>query len=225
MQITYLGHSSFKMKGKSGSVVTDPFAQNSVGFAFPSVTADIVTVSHDHQDHSAVSLVKPTSKRDRPFLVTQPGEYEVGGISVFGVPTYHDEVSGALRGNNTVFTILLEGIRLCHLGDLGHPLTTEQVEAIGGVDVLFVPVGGVFTLDPDAAVKVIRQIEPAIVIPMHFQTSKHESSIFGELKTVDDFLHAYGTEVAPVPKLELTTLKLPEETEVVVLTPSAVSEL
>ncbi|HNS65754.1 MAG TPA: MBL fold metallo-hydrolase [Candidatus Woesebacteria bacterium] len=224
MQIVYLGHSSFKLKGKNGSVVTDPFSQSSVGFSFPSTTTDIITVSHQHADHNAIGLLKPTSRRERPFLVTQPGEYEVGGISVFGVPTFHDDVAGALRGNNTVFTIFLEGIRLCHLGDLGHPLSTEQVEAIGSVDVLFCPVGGVFTLDPAAAVKTIRQLEPSIVIPMHYKTAKHEPSIFGELKTVEEFLHTYGVEVEPVTKLEITSLKLPEETEVVVLTPTALSE-
>lgn len=224
MQIVYLGHSSFKLKGKNGSVVTDPFSQGSVGFQFPSTSADIVTVSHQHDDHNAVALVKTTSRRERPFLVTQPGEYEVGGISVFGVPTFHDDVAGALRGYNTVFTILLEGMRFCHLGDLGHSLTNEQVEAIGSVDVLFCPVGGIFTLDPNLAVKTIRQLEPAIVIPMHYKTAKHDASIFGELKTVEEFLHTYGVEVEPVAKLELTSLKLPEETEVVVLTPTALSE-
>lgn len=225
MQITYLGHASFKLKGKIGTVVTDPFAQNSVGFAFPTTSADVVTVSHQHEDHNAVALIKPTSRREKVFLVTQPGEYEVGGISVFGVPTYHDDTNGALRGNNTVFTILLDGIRVCHLGDLGHPLSNEQIEAIGSVDILFCPVGGVYTIDPTVAVKTIRQIEPSIVIPMHFRTDKHEASIFGELKTVEDFLQAYGVESQPVPKLEVASGKLPEETEVVVLTPTALSEV
>ncbi|MCA9373096.1 MBL fold metallo-hydrolase [Candidatus Woesebacteria bacterium] len=224
MQIVYLGHSSFKLKGKTGSVITDPFSQGAVGFAFPTSSADIITVSHAHDDHNAVAAVKSTSRRDRPFIVTKPGEYEVGGISVFGVSTFHDDNSGALRGENTVFTILLDGLRICHLGDLGHALSQEQVEAIGSVDILLCPVGGVFTIDPTTAVKVIRQLEPAMVIPMHYNTDRHEVSIFGELKTVNDFLTAYGVEVEPVSKLEVSNQKLPEETEVVVMTPSALAE-
>lgn len=223
MLITYLGHSSFKLKGKTGTVVTDPFTTMAVGLPYPGVSADIVTVSHQHDDHNAVAQVKGTARRPKPFLVTQPGEYEVGGISVFGVSSFHDASQGAERGSNTIFTILLDELRVCHLGDLGHPLSTEQVEAIGSVDILLCPVGGVFTIDPQLAIKTIRQIEPAIVIPMHYRTPQHQPQIFADLKTVSDFLQQYGTEVMPEPKLEVTPAKLPEETEVHVLSVSVAS--
>ncbi len=220
MQITYLGHSAFKLKGKKGSVVMDPFGH--VGFTMPKQSADIVTVSHQHPDHNLVNDVSGTARRARPFLVTQQGEYEVGGISVFGVGTYHDDVQGAERGSNLVFTVLLDDIRICHLGDLGHELTSDQLEAIGSVDILLCPVGGHFTIDPSVAVKVIRSLEPAIVIPMHYKTDRHDSATFGQLASVADFLKTYGVDVAPQPKLEIEAGRLPEETEVVVLSETVV---
>lgn len=219
MQITYLGHSAFKLKGSSGTVVTDPY-HSSVGFEFPRVTADLVTVSHDHQDHNAAENVMPSAKREKIFLVSQAGEYEVSGISVFGVVTYHDVDEGVSRGINNVFTILLDGLRICHLGDLGHELTAKQADAIGNVDVLLCPVGGVYTIDPVQAVKTIRQLEPSIIIPMHYKTAVHDAKTFGELAGVDDFLKAYGVETQPVANLEVVATRLPEETEVCFLVPS-----
>lgn len=216
MIITYHGHSSFKLKGRVGTVVTDPFDAY-VGFEFPNLSADVVTVSHHHQDHDQIQLVKKTSRRDRPFIIDTPGEYEVGGISVFGVKSYHDANQGAERGPNTIFTILLDDIRVCHLGDLGHELTTEQVKEIGAVDILLCPVGGVFTIDPKAAISIIKNLEPSIVIPMHYRTQLHDPKIFGELATVDDFLNEYGVEVEAEDKLSIERSRLPEETEVVVL--------
>lgn len=216
MTITYHGHSCFKLKSKRGTVVTDPFSDY-VGFSPSSLSADIVTVSHHHPDHDAINKVSGTSRRPKPFVVDAAGEYEVGGISVFGVPSFHDENQGAERGRNTIFTIYADDLRICHLGDLGHLLTDEMIEDIGEIDVLLVPVGGHFTIDPTQAVKVIRQIEPSLVIPMHFKTEMHKQDIFGDLKTVQDFVKEYGVEVSPVEKLELDESALPEETEVVVL--------
>jgi L-ascorbate metabolism protein UlaG (beta-lactamase superfamily) len=216
MIITYHGHSSFKLKGKEGVVVTDPF-HPAAGFSFPNTSADVVTVSHDHQDHNQVSQVSGTARRDKPFIIESPGEYEVGGISVFGVKTYHDEEEGAQRGINTVFTVLLDEMRVCHLGDLGHELTPEQLTKIGAVDVLLCPVGGVYTIDPKTAVKVIKTLEPSIVIPMHHQTPSHDKKVFGEMATVDEFLKEYGVEVTAEEKLTIDRNRLPEETEVVVL--------
>ncbi|MBU2542979.1 MBL fold metallo-hydrolase [Patescibacteria group bacterium] len=216
MIITYHGHSSFKLKGKAGTVITDPF-HHYVGFEFSSVSADIVTVSHTHQDHSQVSSVSGTARRKNPFIIDTPGEYEVGGVSVFGVKTYHDENQGVERGPNTVFTILLDDMRVCHLGDLGHELTAEQVTKIGMVDILLCPVGGVFTIDPKTAVKVIKTLEPSIVIPMHFKTPSHDANVFGEMATVEEFLKEYGVEVQAEEKLIIDRNRLPEETEAVVL--------
>lgn len=182
------------------------------------MSTDIVTVSHDHKDHNAVKSLAGTARRSNPFIVTDAGEYEVGGISVFGVQTYHDANKGVERGKNLVFTVLVDGIRICHLGDLGHELTPEQLEEIGEVDVLLCPVGGVFTIDPEMAVKTIRAIEPGIVIPMHFKSEKHNSEVFGELETLNEFLKVFGVSPTPVAKLELASKSsLPEETELVVL--------
>lgn len=216
MTLTYHGHSCFKLKGKRGTVVTDPYDAY-VGFQLPNLSADIVTVSHDHPDHNAASKISGTARRSKPFVIDAAGEYEIGGISVFGVQSYHDDSQGAERGRNSIFTILIDDVRVCHLGDLGHELSAETIDSIGEIDVLLVPVGGVFSLDPAKAIKVIRALEPSIVVPMHYKTSMHKEDLFGELKTVDDFVKEYGVEVQPVEKLEVDELSLPEETSVVVL--------
>lgn len=216
MTITYLGHSAFKIKGKRGTVVTDPFDQY-VGFSLPSTSADMVIISHDHPDHAARSAVSGTARREKPFIIDQPGEYEIGGISVFGVPSFHDESKGSERGKNTIFTLYLDEMRVCHLGDLGHELTADLVEQIGPVDILLCPVGGVYSLDPEKAVKVVRSLEPSIVIPMHFKTAEHDQTVFGEMQPVEAFLQAMSVEVKPEAKLDIEKSSLPEETEVVVL--------
>ena len=215
MEITYYGHSTFKLKGKLGTVVTDPFPPK-VGWALPTLSTDIITVSHDHYDHNAVAKLSGTARRAQPFVVSKPGEYEVGGVSVFGVKTYHDDQHGAERGDNTVFTILMDDVKLCHLGDLGHELSPEQLDEIGVVDVLFCPVGGVYSLDPKLAVKVIQQVEPSYVIPMHYRTPQHAAEL-ASLATVEDFLKEYGVSPTPQPKLNLEKGKIPEETELVIL--------
>lgn len=215
MEITYFGHSTFKLKGKSGTVVTDPFA-DSIGLSLPTISGDIITISHHHDDHNAVKKVNGTARRSDPFIIEHPGEYEVGGISVFGVQTYHDAQQGGERGLNNVFTILIDDVRICHLGDLGHELTVGQLEQIGVVDVLICPVGGHFTIDPKQAVAVIQSIEPAYVIPMHYKTSKH-GEVFNEMQPLEMFLKEYGVQPVPVAKLSVEKGKLPEETELVVL--------
>ncbi len=216
MEITYFGHSSFKLRGKTGTVVTDPFS-NKIGLPFPSVSADIVTVSHSHYDHNATTQVKGTARRAQPFVISYPGEYEVGGVSVFGLPTYHDNKNGAERGENTVFTIVVDEVKICHLGDLGHEFTNEQLEEMSEVDVLLCPVGGFFTIDPKAAVKVIQQIEPSYVIPMHYKTPQHDQEGFEKVATLESFLKEYGASPAPVAKLSVEKNKMPEETQLVVL--------
>lgn len=216
MIITYHGHSCFKLKGKSGVLVFDPYDE-SVGWPLPSLSADVVVVSHQHPDHNNVKAVRATSRREQPFVVTQPGEYEIGGISVFGVATHHDDQEGILRGPNTVFTALIDGIRVTHLGDIGHQLTVEQAEGIGSTDVLLCPVGDHFTIGPDDAVKMIRALEPSIIIPMHYLTEKHDATVHADMKPLAAFLKEYGVESTPVPQLELDHSRLPEETTVVVL--------
>lgn len=210
MEIQYLGHASFRLKGKKIIVVTDPF-HPSCGLEMPRVSADIITVSHDHEDHNYVPAISRTSRRE-PFLISGPGEYEVAGVFATGVTLFHDKESGRQRGDITAYVINLDGIKLAHLGDLGHKLTDEQLEEINGVDVLFIPVGGKYTIGPRKAVEVVGQIEPRIVIPMHYQ----QPGLKFKLAPVDDFLKEIGVEVKPVSKFSLSKEKLPEEREVVV---------
>ena len=217
MDITYLGHSSFKLKGKQGTVVTDPF-DSSVGFAFPSVSADVVTVSHTHGDHNNVKGVSGTARRENAWLVTAAGEYEVAGISVFGYESFHDATEGKDRGKNIIYKIVLDGLTIVHLGDLGHTLSDKLLEQLGNVDVLLCPVGGVFTIDPETANDVIQNIEPSYVIPMHFKTEKH-AAMFEGLKTVEEFEKEYGVVAEPVASLTISSGSVPEQTTLVVLKP------
>src|SRR3990167_5628376 len=167
MDITYLGHASFRLKGKTAAVVVDPY-DPSVGPKFPKVEADIVAVTHQHFDHNAVGNVS-----GEPFLVSGPGEYEVKGIEVVGVSSFHDNKKGEERGLNTIYNFKIDRINVCHLGDLGQTsLTDAQVEEIGNVDVLLLPVGGYFTIDASEANKIASQLEPLIIIPMHYKDSE-----------------------------------------------------
>jgi L-ascorbate metabolism protein UlaG (beta-lactamase superfamily) len=212
MDITYLGHSSFRVRGKTATVVTDPYSAD-VGLKFPRhMEADIVTVSHDHGDHNAVSQIEGT-----PFVVKGPGEYEIKGIGVVGFSVFHDEQKGALRGKNTIYRIEVDGVSIVHLGDLGHMLTSEEVEALDGVNILMLPVGGLHTIDAAKASHLINEIEPSIVIPMHYGRPELNQKIFGTLAPLSVFLKEIGKEgVAPVPKLVISKDKLPTEMQVVV---------
>ena len=216
MIITYHGHSCFKLKGKRGTVVTDPY-DSYVGFAMPAMSADIITVSHQHKDHNATAKIKGMEQHPTPFVIDAPGEYEVGGISVFGDRFYHDANKGVERGESIAFTILLDDLKVCHLGDLGHLLSEEEVAQLGMVDVLFVPVGGTFTINPEQAMQVIRAIEPSIVIPMHYRLPEHDEKVFGDLKPLSDFTKEYGAEPVPEGKLIVEKDRLPEEMQLSIL--------
>ena len=213
MDIIWHGHSCFKIKGKAATVLTDPFDPEATGLKLPKdLTADLVLSSHSHQDHNNVSVVPGD-----PLVLTGPGEYEVKGISVVGVQTYHDGVSGAERGKNTVFNLIVDGVHIVHLGDLGHQLTEEQLGEIGPCDILMIPVGGVYTIDAEEAAKVVAQLEPRVIIPMHYKVE----GLKYELGEVELFLKQMGSEPqALVPKLSITKDKLPDETQVIVLSKS-----
>lgn len=212
MDITYLGHSSFRIHGKSVSWVTDPYASSIVGLKFPKVEAQIVTISHDHDDHNKAGIVG-----DSPYIVSGPGEYEVKGVSIFGIPTYHDNKQGAERGPNTVYVASLDGIILCHLGDLGHKLSGETIGQIGAVDILFVPVGGFYTIDASTASEVVSSLEPKIVIPMHYKTEGLAPALGDKLAPVDDFVKEVGMVPVKTNKFVVTYDQLPEETQLIVL--------
>jgi len=184
MKIKWLGHSSFLITSRAGvSILTDPYKSGSyegaVGYGKITDAADIVLVSHDHDDHNSVESV-PGS----PVVLKGPGEHESKGIKFRGVETYHDKSQGKERGKNTVFVFDVDGVKVCHLGDLGHTVGKETCSKIGKVDVLLVPVGGFFTIDAAEATAVAEALDPRIVIPMHFKTEKLGFPIAG----VDGFL-------------------------------------
>lgn len=217
MIIKYYGHSCFKLRSTEGTVVTDPY-KSYVGFEIPSLSADIVTVSADAPDHNNVSGIGGTARRKNPFVIDHPGEYEVEGVSVFAVKSFRDEQQGSVRGENLINTFLMDGLRVCHLGALGHELDDQTVGEIGLVDILFVPVGGELTIDPKTAIKVTRSLEPNIVIPMHYKTNQHDDKVFGGLATLQEFMEAYEVEVEPQEKVNISgPSSLPEEMELVVL--------
>lgn len=212
MDIAYLGHSSFRIHGKFVSLVTDPYAASFVGLKFPKVDAQIVTVSHNHDDHN-----KDMQVGGSPYIISGPGEYEVKGVSIFGISMYHDDKQGAERGPNTVYVVNLDGIILCHLGDLGHKLSGETVGQIGAVDVLFVPVGGFYTIDASTASEVVSNLEPKIVIPMHYKTEGLAPNFGEKLAPVDDFVKEIGMVPLETNKFVVTQDTLPEEAQLVVL--------
>ncbi|MBI2268531.1 MAG: MBL fold metallo-hydrolase [Candidatus Blackburnbacteria bacterium] len=212
MDIVWLGHSSFRIKGKDASLVTDPFSPDMVGLKFPKVEADIVTISHDHKDHNNLKGVE-----GNPKVVDGPGEYEIKEISIFGIHSYHDNQNGKERGANTIYAITIDGIKLCHLGDLGHKLSSEQISEIGTIDILFIPVGDVYTIGPAKAVEIVSAIEPKVVIPMHYKVPGLNPATFSELSGIDDFIKETGVEPLRLDKYTVSLDKLPEERQVVVL--------
>lgn len=205
MIINYFGHSCFKIENKANgdsvSLVTDPF-DASVGLKIPNVEADIVSVSHDHLDHSNVAAL-----RGKPFVVDCAGEYDIKGVIIEGIKSYHDDKKGAERGGNIIFRFDIEGMSLAHLGDLGVALDDKQLEKIGGIDILFIPVGGKYTLDAKRAVEVISQIEPRIVIPMHYKTENSKIDIDG----VDKFIKEIGITPDFEDKLKISKRDLPSD--------------
>ncbi len=206
--VQYLGHACFRLRGRDGVVICDPY-DGSVG-EIGKPTSHIVTISHDHPDHNNVVAVRPA--REKLFTINGPGEYEVSGVLISGVRTAHDKHKGVEQGFNTVYIIHLDDVVFCHLGDLGHELSQAQVEEIGNVDVLFIPVGGGETIGPAEAAAVISQIEPRLAIPMHYAAS--QLSFEHELAPVEKFLHEMGLkELAPEDRITITPSNLPAEGE------------
>ncbi len=202
MIVTWLGHSCFFLKSNEGLfVLLDPFHESEVGYVMPETRADIVVISHDHLDHNNVDAAG--SEAD---VIFGPGEYTSREIKIRGIESYHDAQRGKLRGTNTIFCFSLDGIRVCHLGDLGHTLSRAQVKAIGPVDLLFLPVGGRYTIDAVGANKVMRQLHPAVTVPMHYKTP----ALGFELDPIDDFLKG-RVSVKPQERLILTKEDLSRE--------------
>lgn len=217
--IQYLGHSSFRLRGRDGTIVTDPY-QRVGGLDIGRPSAHIVTVSHQHPDHNNVAAVRPA--RERVVTLDGPGEYEVGGVLINGIQSYHDKQQGAIHGPNTIYVIHLDDVVFCHLGDLGHSLTKTQIEELGVVDVLFVPVGGGETIGPTEAIELISVIEPRIVIPMHYATAQLSFDL--ELLPIERFAHEMGLkEWTTEAKLTITPSSLPgdeDQTRIVIMEPN-----
>lgn len=212
MIITWLGHSCFKIQDKVGSegvtVVTDPFGKGT-GLKVPNFEADVVTVSHQHEDHNNVDAL-----RGNPFVVDCAGEYDLKGVSIDGIDAFHDDKEGKDRGKNLIFCINIDDISIVHLGDLGHKLDSKQLEKIEGADILLIPVGGKDTVDAKTAVEVISQIEPRIVIPMHYKIPGVKMNIDG----LDKFVKELGIKPTMEEKLKISKKDLPQEDmELVVL--------
>lgn len=205
MDINYLGHSSFRIKTKTGTIITDPFDPDMVGIKYSGVTGDIVTVSHDHADHNAISKVAGFKK-----ALVGPGEYEILGISILGYQTFHDNEKGEKRGKNTIYVYEIEGMRILHLGDLGHILSEELVNELGDIDILMVPVGGSYTIGPKEAQEIVLRLEPYFIIPMHYQADGLKAENFSDLLPVEDFLKESGLTSE---KMEKFTVKQEDITE------------
>src|SRR3990167_9310915 len=209
MVITWYGQSCFKIQSGETVLFTDPFNKE-IGLTPPRGQADIVTVSHAHFDHNNCEALS-----GEPLIIEGPGEYEAKKVEVKGVLSFHDDKEGKERGINTIYVIEVEGVKICHLGDFGQSkLTAEQVEKIDGVDILMIPVGGTYTIDGETAVEIINQVEPRIVIPMHYKIS----GLAAKLDGVDVFLESMGrAKKRGGDKITLKKKELPEEeTEVVV---------
>ncbi len=214
MDITYLGHSSFKIKTKTATVVTDPYDSKMVGLKYSSTDAEIVTITHSHQDHNSLEKVGNYKK-----VIDGPGEYEIAGVSIMGYPTYHDEKKGEERGKNTVYLIEAEGLKVVHLGDLGHMPSDDLIDELGDVDILIIPVGGTYTIGPKEAQQVVTKIEPSYVIPMHYLLDGHSEDFKGKLSPVEDYLKESGLTVERFPKFVVKREDISDEqlTKVIVL--------
>lgn len=212
MIITWQGHSCFKIQDKIGpeglTLVTDPYSKE-IGLKVPNFEADIITVSHDHHDHNNVGAL-----RGNPFIVNCAGEYDVKGIMIEGIDSFHDDKEGKERGANIIYRIEIDDISVVHLGDLGQVLDNAQLEKLAGTDILLIPVGGTYTLDAKKAVEVISQIEPRIVIPMHYKTKDLKI----DLDSIDKFIKELGVTPTYEEKLKISKKDLPhEDMELVIL--------
>jgi L-ascorbate metabolism protein UlaG (beta-lactamase superfamily) len=208
MEITWFGHSCFRIKGKEAVVLIDPCPETT-GYALGKVQADIVAISHAHPGHSYLDTLQEGYR-----AIKGPGEYEIKDTYITGTGTFHDDVQGKKSGKNTVYVIEMEGVILCHLGDLGHALTPEVTGELGNINVLFVPVGGHSTIWAQAAADLVRNLNPGYVIPMHYKTEAEKA----DLEFAEKFLKELGIkDLAMQPKLIVTRTNIPASTQVVML--------
>jgi L-ascorbate metabolism protein UlaG (beta-lactamase superfamily) len=209
-EFRFLGHNCVRIKAREATILTDP-VDRSTGYAMPKQTADIVTISHEHPGHANLAAVKPEYQ-----LVTGPGEYEMHEVFITGIRTFHDASKGKERGYNTVYIFEVEGMRICHLGDLGHPLDAEQTEAMSDSDVLLIPAGGGDIISPEQAVEIVGQLGPKIVIPMQYATASGDTKLAG----LERFCKSLGVDMpTPEDKFVLKQSDLSESMKLVALIP------
>jgi L-ascorbate metabolism protein UlaG (beta-lactamase superfamily) len=212
MIIEYLGHSCFKLTESTGTcVVCDPYSEETVGYTMPKVTADAVTVSHHHDDHDFIANVG-----GNPVIIDKESSFDLPGVEINSVKSFHDGNRGKKRGENVIFKFRMDGIDICHLGDLGEACSLDLIETILPVNVLLIPVGGNYTIDAEMAKEYVDRIMPEIVIPMHFRTK--DSKI--DIDKLDGFLNLFDgdcIEEKEESSLELSRSDLTEETKIIVL--------
>lgn len=202
MTINWYGQSCFRLESKGVSLLIDPFSKD-IGLRPPRLNDNIFLVTHEHYDHNNVKEAP-----DGSFVVRGPGEYEKSGIYIEGISSFHDDAQGTQRGLNTIFIIRMEDLTICHLGDIGQAkLTDDQIETIGDPDILFIPVGGKYTIDGSQAAAIVKEIEPKIIIPMHYKVPGLDIDIDGLQK----FLKETGIKPEEVDSLKIATKTLPQE--------------
>ncbi len=214
MKIKWYGHAAFLITSDQGiKLILDPYEPGAFGgqLSYGKIDdrADIVLTSHDHADHNDTKSL-PGS----PQVVKESGSTSIMGISIKGISTYHDPSKGSERGTNTIFNLQVDGIQVCHLGDLGHVLGNKEIMEIGPVDILLIPVGGYFTIDAEEATRVVDQIKPKVVIPMHFKTEKCGFPI----APVEDFIKGKPAPKRPgFSEVTFDKATLPQKMEIIVL--------
>lgn len=206
LQIRWHGHACWEITNDL-TLVTDPHDGKSIGIPTPSVAGDIILVSHDHYDHNSVKSVEKKGSE----VITNERKKTISDIEIRGVESFHDEDQGAKRGSNIIYKFVMNGITFCHLGDLGHDIDDETVQKIGNVDILFIPVGGTFTVDADGAWKIVNKIKPKIIIPMHYKVGGLSLPIAG----IDPFLEKNKVKVLKVGnEIDIEKDDLPSEPEI-----------
>jgi len=206
LQIRWHGHACWEITNDK-TLVTDPHDGKSIGIQAPTVQGDIILVSHDHYDHNSVKTVEKEGSK----VVTDTRKRNINDVEIRGIESFHDEAKGAKRGNNIIFQFTMDGINFCHLGDLGHDLDEEAIQKIGQVDVLFIPIGGTFTVDDKQAWKLIKKINPRIIVPMHYKIGGLSLPIAG----IDPFLNQAKHKVLHVGnEIDIEKEDLPDEPEI-----------
>lgn len=209
-EFRWFGHNCFRIRAREATILTDPLGKLT-GYSLPRQTADIVTISHQHPGHNNLSAIKPDYQ-----VISGPGEYEMSDTFVTGIRTYHDDQTGAERGYNTVYLIEVEGMTICHLGDLGHIPGSDQIEAMAQADILLIPVGGGPVISPETAAEIVAMLEPKIVIPMQYATGAGDK----DRGALAPFLTALGSSAPePVDKLTVRASDLTDTLRLVILTP------